>query len=115
MANLIKRSNQMNESHYRLKEVTQRVLALAIEQAQHIGIEKVLAGTKTIVVADYYAKVYGTSTQAAYEALKIAVDDMYYSEYVWQEIDDKGILINTALVLLVILVIWEDKALLSLF
>ena len=90
MANLIKRSNQMNESHYRLKEVTQRVLALAIEQAQHIGIEKVLAGTKTIVVADYYAKVYGTSTQAAYEALKIAVDDMYYSEYVWQEIDDKG-------------------------
>ena len=46
MANLIKRSNQMNESHYRLKEVTQRVLALAIEQAQHIGIEKVLAGTK---------------------------------------------------------------------
>ena len=39
MANLIKRSNQMNESHYRLKEVTQRVLALAIEQAQHIGIE----------------------------------------------------------------------------
>ena len=53
-------------------------------------IEKVLAGTKTIVVADYYAKVYGTSTQAAYEALKIAVDDMYYSEYVWQEIDDKG-------------------------
>lgn len=90
MANLIKRSNQMNESHYRLKEVTQRVLALAIEQAQHIGIEKVLAGTKTIVVADYYAKVYGTSTQAAYEALKIAVDDMYYSEYIWQEIDDKG-------------------------
>ena len=40
MANLIKRSNQMNESHYRLKEVTQRVLALAIEQAQHIELRK---------------------------------------------------------------------------
>ena len=34
--NLIKRANELNQSYYKLKEVTQRVLAIAIEQAQDI-------------------------------------------------------------------------------
>ena len=61
--NLIKRANELNQSYYKLKEVTQRVLAIAIEQAQDIekqtGQNLILDGTKVIVCADYYAKVYG--------------------------------------------------------
>ena len=34
--NLIKKANELNQSYYKLKEVTQRVLAIAVEQAQHI-------------------------------------------------------------------------------
>lgn len=92
--NTIKRANTLNESHYRLKEVTQRVLALAIEQAQEIkqltGQDLIKAGTKTIVVADYYAKVYGVDRDTAYTALKVAMDDLYQAEYHWKELDQDG-------------------------
>lgn len=94
MKNTIKRANTLNESHYRLKEVTQRVLALAIEQAQEIkqltGQDLIKAGTKTIVVADYYAKIYGVDKDTAYTALKVAMDDLYQAEYHWKEIDQDG-------------------------
>lgn len=94
MKNTIKRANTLNESHYRLKEVTQRVLAIAIEQAQEIkqltGQDLIQAGTKTIVVADYYAKVYGVDRDTAYTALKVAMDDLYQAEYHWKEIDQDG-------------------------
>lgn len=94
MKNTIKRANTLNESHYRLKEVTQRVLALAIEQAQEIkqltGEDLIQAGTKTIVVADYYAKIYGVDKDTAYTALKVAMDDLYQAEYHWKEIDQDG-------------------------
>lgn len=94
MKNTIKRANALNESHYRLKEVTQRVLALAIEQAQEIkqltGQDLIQAGSKTIVVADYYAKIYGVDKDTAYTALKVAMDDLYQAEYHWKEIDQDG-------------------------
>lgn len=94
MKNTIKRANTLNESHYRLKEVTQRVLALAIEQAQEIkrytGQDLILAGTKTIVVADYYAKIYGVDKDTAYAALKVAMEDLYQAEYHWKELDQDG-------------------------
>lgn len=94
MKNTIKRANTLNESHYRLKEVTQRVLALAIEQAQEIkqltGQDLIKSGTKTIVVADYYAKIYGVDKDTAYTALKVAMDDLYQAEYHWKEIDQDG-------------------------
>lgn len=94
MKNTIKRANTLNESHYRLKEVTQRVLALAIEQAQEIkqltGKDLIQAGTKTIVVADYYAKIYGVDRDTAYTALKVAMDDLYQAEYHWKELDQDG-------------------------
>ena len=53
--NLIKKANELNQSYYKLKEVTQRVLAIAVEQAQHIerqtGENLILNGTKVIVCA----------------------------------------------------------------
>lgn len=92
--NLIKRANELNQSYYKLKEVTQRVLAIAIEQAQDIerqtGENLILNGTKVIVCANYYAKVYGVDLNTAYDALKVAVKDMYYAEYVWQEVGKRG-------------------------
>jgi plasmid replication initiation protein len=92
--NLIKRANELNQSYYKLKEVTQRVLAIAIEQAQDIerqtGENLILDGTKVVVCASYYAKVYGVDLNTAYDALKIAVKDMYYAEYVWQEMGKRG-------------------------
>ena len=92
--NLIKRANELNQSYYKLKEVTQRVLAIAIEQAQDIekqtGQNLILDGTKVIVCADYYAKVYGVDLDTAYTALKVAVKDMYYAEYVWEELGSRG-------------------------
>lgn len=92
--NLIKRANELNQSYYKLKEVTQRVLAIAIEQAQDIerqtGENLILDGTKVVVCANYYAKVYGVDLNTAYDALKIAVKDMYYAEYVWQEMGKRG-------------------------
>lgn len=94
ITNTVKRANTLNESHYRLKEVTQRVLALVIEQAQEIkqltGQDLIKAGTKTIVVADYYAKVYGVDKDTAYTALKVAMDDLYQAEYHWKELDQDG-------------------------
>lgn len=94
MKNTIKRANTLNESHYRLKEVTQRVLALAIEQAQEIkqltGKDLIQAGLKNIVVADYYAKIYGVDRDTAYTALKVAMEDLYQAEYHWKEIDQDG-------------------------
>lgn len=92
--NLIKRANELNQSYYKLKEVTQRVLAIAIEQAQHVerqtGENLILNGTKVIVCADYYAKVYGVDLNTAYDALKVAVKDMYYAEYVWEALGKRG-------------------------
>lgn len=92
--NLIKRANELNQSYYKLKEVTQRVLAIAIEQAQDIerqtGENLILNGTKVIVCADYYAKVYGVDLNTAYDALKVAVKDMYYAEYVWEALGNRG-------------------------
>lgn len=92
--NLIKRANELNQSYYKLKEVTQRVLAIAIEQAQDIekqtGKNLILDGTKVIVCADYYAKVYGVDLNTAYDALKVAVKDMYYAEYVWEALGKRG-------------------------
>lgn len=89
-SNLIFLSNPMNESHYKLKEVTQNVLALAIEQAQHIGVELVMNGTKAIIAASYYAKVYDVDINTAYTALKIAADDLFKAEYRWKEKNEKG-------------------------
>lgn len=70
------------------------MLALAIEQAQEIkqltGQDLIKAGTKTIVVADYYAKVYGVDRDTAYTALKVAMDDLYQAEYHWKELDQDG-------------------------
>ena len=92
--NLIKKANELNQSYYKLKEVTQRVLAIAVEQAQHIerqtGENLILNGTKVIVCADYYAKVYGVDINTAYDALRVAVKDMYYAEYVWEEMGKRG-------------------------
>ena len=52
--NLIKRANELNQSYYKLKEVTQRVLAIAIEQAQDIerqtGENLILMGLKWLCV-----------------------------------------------------------------
>lgn len=93
-SNIIKRANELNQSYYRLKEVTQRVLAIAIEQAQDIekqtGENIILQGTKVIVTAGYYAKIYDVDINTAYDALKVAVKDMYYAEYVWEELGAKG-------------------------
>lgn len=92
--NLIKKANELNQSYYKLKEVTQRVLAIAVEQAQYIeqqtGENLILNGTKVVVCADYYAKVYGVDINTAYDALKVSVKDMYYAEYVWEEMGNKG-------------------------
>ena len=94
LINTVKKANTLNESHYRLKEVTQRVLALAIEQAQEIkqltGQNLIQAGLKTIVVADYYAKIYNVDRDTAYTALKVAMEDLYQAEYHWKEIDQDG-------------------------
>ena len=92
--NTVKRANTLNESHYRLKEVTQRVLALAIEQAQEIkqltGQDLIKSGTNSIGVADYYAQVYGVDKDTAYSALKVAMEDLYQAEYHWKELDQDG-------------------------
>ena len=92
--NLIKRANELNQSSYKHKEDTQRVFAIAIEHAQDIekqtGQNLILDGTKVIVCADYYAKVYGVDLDTAYTALKVAVKDMYYAEYVWEELGSRG-------------------------
>lgn len=92
--NLVKKANELNQSYYKLKEVTQRVLAIAVEQAQHIekktGENLILNGVKVVVCANYYAKVYGVDIDTAYTALKVAVKDMYYAEYIWEEMGKKG-------------------------
>lgn len=92
--NLVRKANELNQSYYKLKEVTQRVLAIAVEQAQHIekqtGENLILNGVKVIVCANYYAKIYGVDIDTAYTALKVAVKDMYYAEYVWEEMGKKG-------------------------
>ena len=89
MGNLVVKSNALVEASYSLDVVEQRIILLFILQARELGIE-VTPLTKIKIYAESYAKYFGVTKEASYQALKQGVLGLHEQEFVFSKITGNG-------------------------
>lgn len=91
MGNLIVKDNALIEASHKLNEIEQRLILLAILEArEHCDSVEVLKGKKLVIHADSYMKIFGSTRQGAYKALKQAVMGLFEAKWGYRYINDKG-------------------------
>lgn len=87
--NLVVKHNALINASYRLNLAEQRLVLLSIAEARRIG-SNITPMDKLTVSADIYAKVFKTTRQASYMALKEACDNLFNRKYGYVEFLEKG-------------------------
>ena len=77
---LVVKDNALINASYNLETTEQRLIMLAITRAREIG-ESITTSSKLEIHANSYAQLYGVSLDAAYKALKEAVNNLFNRQF----------------------------------
>lgn len=88
MSNVVKKHNNLVNASYSLTLSEQRLVAMAIANAQ--GKKELLEGVMTLNAQDY-AEKYDMSLNAAYMALSDASAQLFERRFSWKYLSDKGV------------------------
>lgn len=93
MTNQVAKANLLIEARYKLNEIEQRLLLLAILKAREFcdSIEQ-LTNKELEIHASDYMRIYGVERQTAYDVLKKAVMGLYRAEWCYRFTNAKGVL-----------------------
>lgn len=86
---LVSKSNALIEANYTLNLVAQRLIVLAIINAREKGDMSQVNGLHRVSALEYQ-KHFECALPMAYESLKSACDNLYESEFIWHDKDEKG-------------------------
>ena len=93
MRDLIVKDNALINASYNLDLVEQRLILLAIIEARQSG-EGINANDPLTVNAESYINHFKVHRNTAYQALKDACNDLFARQFSYQELSDKGNVIN---------------------
>lgn len=85
---LVVKDNALINASYNLETTEQRLIMLAIMRAREIG-ESITTSSKLEIHADSYAQLYGVSLDAAYKALKEAVNNLFNRQFSYSQAHKK--------------------------
>ena len=93
MRDLIVKDNALINASYNLDLVEQRLILLAIIEARQSG-KGINANDPLTVNAESYINHFKVHRNTAYQALKDACNDLFARQFSYQELSDKGNVIN---------------------
>lgn len=85
---LVVKDNALINASYNLETTEQRLIMLAIMRAREMG-ESITTSSKLEIHADSYAQLYGVSLDAAYKALKEAVNNLFNRQFSYSQAHKK--------------------------
>ena len=93
MRDLVVKDNALINASYNLDLVEQRLILLAIIEARQSG-KGINANDPLTVHAESYINHFKVHRNTAYQALKDACNDLFARQFSYQELSDKGNIIN---------------------
>lgn len=85
---LVVKDNALINASYNLETTEQRLIMLAITRAREMG-ESITTSSKLEIHADSYAQLYSVSLDAAYKALKEAVNNLFNRQFSYTQVHKK--------------------------
>lgn len=85
---LVVKDNALINASYNLETTEQRLIMLAITRAREMG-ENITTSSKLEIHADSYAQLYDVSLDAAYKALKEAVNNLFERQFSYPQAHKK--------------------------